>query len=71
MVPLVLTTINEQTASIEAFERETSVYPIIIGDKKGPHNFETRGKFFSLSDQLNLDSNFAKNCSQIGSISIG
>lgn len=62
MVPLVITTINEKTESIKAFEADDRIFPIIIGDKKGPHEFQTRGHFLSLSEQLELDSNFAKKC---------
>lgn len=62
MIPLVITTINDKTDSIRAFEADDLIFPIIIGDKKGPNEFQTRGQFLSLNDQLQLGSNFAKKC---------
>ena len=62
MIPLVITTINNNTKALKEFEKQENIFPIIIGDKKGPKEFQTKGQFLSLDDQLDLSSSFAKIC---------
>ena len=62
MIPLVITTINNNTSALKEFEKQDDIFPIIIGDEKGPKEYNTKGKFLSLDDQLKLGSSFSKIC---------
>jgi hypothetical protein len=60
---IVITTINDTSEALTAFDKMDGWRMIIIGDRKGPsRNPCENAKFYSIDDQLLLDCSFAQIC---------